>query len=257
VAAAVKLRVLGCHGGETSEHRATGFLIDGALAVDAGSITSTLSLAEQRVIRHVLVSHCHLDHVKDLAPLADNVLGSPGLPVEVIGLSDTLAALREHFFNDRMWPDFTKIPTPEDPVYRLRPIGPGRPIRVGGYAVRAVPVAHPVASSAFVIRDRAGSAIAFSSDTGPTDLLWRALARTARLRAVFVELSLPDRMRALADAIGHLTPATVGSELAKLGRDVPVYLYHLKPAYADEIAAELAARRAPWHLLRRGDVFCF
>src|SRR5438105_1517363 len=105
------LRMLGCHGGETPQHRTTCFLFDGRLAVDAGAITATLSLDEQLAIDHILVTHAHLDHVKDLATLADNIFGKRKRAVEIVGTKGTLDTLRKHFFNDRIWPDFTALPS--------------------------------------------------------------------------------------------------------------------------------------------------
>jgi cAMP phosphodiesterase len=56
-----------------------------------------------------------------------------------------------------------------------------------------------------------------------------------------VETSFPSRMQKLADRSGHLTPRTLVAELSKLERrDVPVYLYHLKPAFEAELCAEIA-----------------
>ena len=61
------LKVLGCHGGETPKHRTSSFLVDDKLGIDAGAITGTLSLDEQQKIQAILVSHAHMDHVRDLA----------------------------------------------------------------------------------------------------------------------------------------------------------------------------------------------
>jgi hypothetical protein len=61
-------------------------------------------------------------------------------------------------------------------------------------------------------------------------------------------------MQWLADASGHLTPHTLAGELAKLGRnDVPILLYHLKPAYAAELAAEVSAMHPRARVLATGD----
>jgi len=76
---------------------------------------------------------------------------------------------------------------------------------------------------------------------------------------VIVEVSFPSRMQAVADVSLHLTPTTLAVELAKLKRDVAVYLYHLKPAYVDELRSELAATRFSHHVeeLRQGDTYRF
>jgi len=97
-----------------------------------------------------------------------------------------------------------------------------------------------VESSGFVVR-RGAAAFAISGDTGPTTAFWREVNRQPGLRALLVELSFPSRMQRLADRSGHLTPRTLVGELAKVERaGVPVYLYHLKPAFEAELRAELA-----------------
>jgi 3',5'-cyclic-nucleotide phosphodiesterase len=108
-----------------------------------------------------------------------------------------------------------------------------------------VPVNHPVHSTAFLLRGPRGGTVAFSSDTGPTERMWRVLNRTADLRAVFLELSFPTRMQHLADVAGHLTPRTLAAELGKLRADVPVHLYHLKPVYVRELVREVRQLREP------------
>src|SRR6202034_818492 len=64
--AAVELRVIGCHGGETPKHRTSAFIVDDRVAIDAGSLTSGMELKAQCALEAVLVSHAHLDHVRDL-----------------------------------------------------------------------------------------------------------------------------------------------------------------------------------------------
>src|SRR5262245_8566681 len=109
------LKILGCHGGESPSHRTTCFLIDNKLALDAGAITRGLSVHEQTEIDHVIVSHSHLDHVRDLGLLGDNVIGRRKKPVEMWASEECADALEKHFFNNKLWPDFTKIPSPAAP----------------------------------------------------------------------------------------------------------------------------------------------
>lgn len=254
----MRLRVLGCHGGESPRHRSTCFLVDDVLAIDAGALTSGLTLPRQHRLKHVLVSHCHLDHVKDLAILADNIAGDLRGTIDIMASAPTVRALRRHIMNGLIWPDFTRIPTPAHPVYRYQIIKMGVETALGQYSVRAVKVSHPVDSTAFLIRDRRGAVLAFSSDTGPTQALWHALRQTSGLRAVLLEVSFPNQLQALADRVGHLTPRTLRAEIRKLEQDVPILLYHMKPAYADRLAREL--RRIPDRRLRvlsLGETFRF
>ena len=235
----MRVRVLGCHGGDSPGHRSTCFLVDGTLALDAGSLTTAIDLREQRRVKNVIVSHSHLDHIKDLAGLADNVVGAIRRPIDLWATRHTTEVLLRHYFNNAIWPDFTKIPTPEDPVFRFRELVPDGEVQIGPYRVRAVPVHHPVESMGLIVRRGNGGSLAFSSDTGPTDRFWDAVSGDGRVRALLLELSFPNRLQKLADIAGHFTPQTMHAELAKLRAGIPVYLYHMKPPHLPAIEREV------------------
>ncbi len=250
----MKLRVLGCSGGELPRHRTTCFLVDGRLAVDAGALTASLSLEELLAIDDVLLTHSHLDHVKDVPLLADLLVGRRARPVRVHASTECARTLRESVFNGELWPDFTRIPDRARPVIEIVPFEPARPFRIGRYAIAPVPVDHPVESVGFVVSD-GRSAFAISGDTGPTSRFWKTVNAQRRLGALLVELSFPNALQELADASGHLTPRTLAGELAKLERNgFPVLLYHLKPAHAATLRREVARLARPGlRVLRRGD----
>jgi len=237
----MKIRVLGCHGGELPGHRTTCFLLDGTLTVDGGAITQTLSLDEIVRIDDIFLTHSHFDHVKDVPLMTDLLVGKRDKPVVVHGPQETMQAMDEDVFNNRVWPDFRVIPTKEKPVVALETLRDYELVHCQGLRIRAIPVHHPVYSVGYVIEGKTG-AIAFSGDTGPTEDLWKAINATANVKAVFVEVSFPSSQQWLADVSGHLTPKTMMAELSKLDRrGAKIYLYHLKPSVIDEIKAEVAA----------------
>jgi cAMP phosphodiesterase len=250
----LKLRVLGCWGGELGERRTTCFLVDGRLALDAGALTASLSLDELLGVDDILLTHAHLDHVKDVPLLTDLVASRRARPVVVHGSARCVQTLRRHVFNGRVWPDFTRIPSAARPALAVRPFQPRRPFRIGRYRVLPVPVAHQVECFGFVLSD-GDVAVAISGDTGPTVGFWREVNAAADLRALLVETSFPTRLQAVADVAGHLTPRTLVGELEKLERDdIPIFLYHLKPAFEVELRRELATlRRRGVRILRMGD----
>jgi 3',5'-cyclic-nucleotide phosphodiesterase len=253
----VELRVIGCHGGETPKHRTSAFLLDDRLAVDAGSLTSGLELRDQAKIEACLVSHAHLDHVRDLATIVDNRCQLECAPLVVAGTRDTLRALRKHFFNNLLWPDFSVIPSPERPTIQYVELKPERPTRIAGFDVRAVLVEHTIESAAFIIGDGAGT-LAYSGDTGPTDRLWDVLNELRDLRALMMEVSFPNREQKLATASGHHTPRTLAADLKKhrAPKDLPTFLYHIKPVFQQEVERECAALRGvSLQVLSIGDQF--
>lgn len=240
----MQLRVLGCHGGETPKHRTSSFLLGDEVAIDAGAITSMLSLDEQTRIRSVLVSHPHMDHVRDLATLADNRCQQGGATLDIVGVPATIDALRKHFFNDIIWPDFTRIDSKEGPTVRFVEVQPNQVSNVDGYEVTPVMVNHTVDTSAFIVR-RGEASIVYGGDTGPTDELWTHVNALDDLQALMVEVSFPIDQAELAHNSRHLTPETLASELDKLEQsdELPVLLYHIKPSFEAKVLKELAGIR--------------
>jgi 3',5'-cyclic-nucleotide phosphodiesterase len=238
----VELRVIGCHGGETPKHRTSAFLIDDRVAIDAGALTSGLELAEQARIEVCLVSHAHLDHVRDLSTLADNRCQMNAPTLVVAGTRETLATLRTHFFNGILWPDFSQISSANGPTIRFQELEPEKPTELAGMMVRAVMVSHTIETAAFIVEGPAG-AIAYSGDTGPTDRMWEVLNDMPNLRAMMMEVSFPDREQRLATSSGHHTPRTLGADMAKFRapKDLPTLLYHIKPVFQAEVEKECAA----------------
>lgn len=242
----MKLRVLGCHGGETSTHRTSAFLLDGQIAIDAGAITAELTLKEQARIHTVLVSHAHMDHVRDLAGLTDNRVQTGGPTLQIVGTPITLAVLRKHFFNGLLWPDFERISLPSGaPSLRFVEMG-SEGINIGAYHVRPVAVSHTVDCAAFFVRKGPrGRTLVYGGDTGPTDKLWRAIDSEPSVAMVMTDVSFPNAERELAHHSGHHTPETLALDLAKSESRTryDVLAYHLKPAFEKTTERELARLR--------------
>jgi len=253
----VDLRVIGCHGGETPKHRTSAFVIGETLAVDAGALTSGLEIAEQMKLEAVLVSHAHMDHIRDLSTLADNRCQMRAPPLTIAATRETLTLLRRHFFNGLLWPDFTQIPSPEAPTIRYLELEPERRVQVAGHEVRAVLVSHTIEAAAFVIEGDGGS-IAYSGDTGPTDRLWEVLNELPDLKALLMEVSFPNHEQGLATSSGHHTPQTLARELQKYRAPdaLPTLLYHIKPVFQAAVERECAAIKGlSLEVLQIGDHF--
>ena len=252
----MKLRILGCNGAELPGHNSSAYLIDETLLVDAGAVCSVLTAREQEAIRQILVTHTHMDHVKGIPLLADNrCIGRTALPFEVVGTRESIGALRDHLFNDILWPDFTRLPDPEHPVVRYREIVPEEEFCIDGYRVIACPVNHTVPTVGYRISS-GGSTLLFSGDTGPTERLWEL---AEGVDALVVEVSFPNEQEDMAVVSRHLTARQLGIELAKVRR-LPgrILISHLKPQFHDVISAEVAALGLPGvELLRDGTEFDF
>jgi ribonuclease BN (tRNA processing enzyme) len=221
-------------------------LINKTVMIDAGTIGAALRLEEQKQIRHVLLSHLHFDHVQGLPTLADNLVDDMlgvAEPVRLTSTAQVLDGLRAHLFNNEVYPDFLSLPDPRRPVFVCRTLDVGKESDVSNLHVRAIRVNHLVPTVGFLIREGA-STVLYSGDTYETEDIWKVAAKEPTLKAAFIETSFPNKMAELAKVSKHLTPALFAQEFKKLGRpDLPVYIYHLKPRFRQEISRELKQLR--------------
>ncbi|MDX8402719.1 MAG: 3',5'-cyclic-nucleotide phosphodiesterase [Mariprofundaceae bacterium] len=248
----MKIKVLGCYGGQLLGFHLTSFLVNESILLDAGSPTEALSLEEQHGIRHIFISHTHLDHIKDIAFLADNrslkrLGGNENNRTIIIhSLPENLEVLRMHYLNDEIWPDFTRIPTADDPILRLSPIYPEQPVEADGLRITPIPVTHPVPCTGFLLEEN-GMQFLYTADTGRTDRIWEVANAQPNLKGIIMDCSFPNAYEHLAEISGHLTPNGMRDELAKfdgLG-EVPVYLYHMKPESLNIMTAEVEKMDIP------------
>ena len=235
------MRVLGAHNLETRYTRHTCLLIDGVLALDAGSLASALTRAEMDRVKAVLLSHGHFDHVRDVPTLGLTTLEN-GVTVDIYGLSDTLDTLKERLMDGSFYPDFTKRPSPERPKFRYIPVVAGQAFQAQGYKATPLSVPHAAPCVGYVVDSSDGVRIAYTGDTGGN---LSAFLRWHGLRLLAVETTFPNRFIERARQAGHLTPASLEAELAEAlgkGLNLPrVMVVHMHTNWEEEIREELAA----------------
>lgn len=255
----MRLRVLGCSGSiGGQQNRTTSFLVDQDILIDAGTGVGDLSLAELALIDHIFITHSHLDHVNSIAFLLDSVGAMRPKPVTVYAIPETIATLRKHLFNWDIWPDFTVIPTPEQPWLRYEEIEVGRLIELRDRKITVLPAIHTVPAVGYLL-DSGKSSLVFTGDTGPNDALWEILNQTTNLKFLIIETAFSDKDRDLAELSKHLCPSMLGEELAKFTGKAGVFITHLKPSEMeltmqeiDELPTGLQPR-----LLQNNQVFDF
>lgn len=254
----MKIKILGCYGAEFPGYKTMSFLINDSLLLDAGSVTSSLSIKEQERISDILITHSHLDHIKDILFLSDNLTGRVTRPINLITTPEISSVIQKNFLNNTIWPDFTLIPTITEPVVRFRLIKTEETVSIDHLTVMAVDVNHTVDGVAYFISD-GNATILHSGDTGPTERLWQVANDTKDLKAVFIEASFPNELTKLAEISKHLTPHMLGEELKKFKKqDVPVYVVHMKPQYLDVLIKELREINYPnLNILEQGQEFEF
>jgi len=234
----MRLRALGAYGAELFGFRSSAFQIDGKYIIDCGNI-ELLDKKDMEEIRCVFLSHAHLDHIKAIPFLAET-MAEMGKTLYVVCPEKVISSLRDHIFNGHIWPDLTKIPSPLKPALKFIECHENTPRKIDDLLVEFVPVNHTVPSYGIILSHRDISLV-YSSDTGPTELLWEHVTHVQNLSAIMIEVSYPDRMEDKAIKNGHLTPLLAAREIEKVSPspDTKIFAYHLKPPYIEEIIKEL------------------
>ena len=226
-------------GGATPAQRLTCFLIDDRVTVDAGSIGIALTDPQRRLVRDVIVTHPHMDHIASLPIFVDDLFGELTEPVRIYATEEVIQLLKADVFNDTVYPKFDELKNQHGRVMEYVPFEIDKQFTVAHLTVTAVPVNHIVPTVGLLLSD-GKSTVAFSSDTAETDEFWQLVNRADRLDALFIEASFPDSMRTLAEASKHLTPTMLKHELRKLTHNgMDILAVHLKPAYRETVIKEL------------------
>ena len=231
-------------------------LIDGDVLIDAGTGIGDLALSDLKSIRHVFLTHAHLDHVAGLPMLVDSVFDENfDTPLTVYAREETLRAVQEHLFNDVIWPNFSNLPSADNPMLRYVVCSPGDTVTVGHRDFHAVDVMHSVPSLGFTVQN-SGGVFAVSGDTKSNETLWPVLNSCDDLKVLVIEVSFPDEMEALAAQAGHYCPKTLTEDLKCLRHDPEIWLTGMKPGQ-EELILEQVIAAAPGkniRMLSRGTV---
>lgn len=251
------LRVLGCSGGIGVHRRTTSMLVDNDILIDAGSGVGDLSLEEMAHIRHIFLTHSHLDHFAFLPLLIDTMFPLIDTPMVIHGLEATIKSLQEHIFNWDIWPDFAKLPNASNPVMSYQVMQPGERVEINGRKLEMIEVNHIVPCVAYRVESSAGGVFAFSGDTTTNDTLWAALNAHDRLDILLVEAAFANELESLSKAAKHYTPNMLGEDIKKLKHDPDIYISHPKPGQEDIIYQECLAaiKNRRIHSLQGGEKF--
>ncbi len=224
----MKLRVLGCSGGIGGNLRTTSFLLDHDVLIDAGTGVGELSLTELAMIDHVFVTHSHLDHIACIPFMVDSVGFMRDRPLTVYASEETLEILKQHIFNWKIWPDFSEIPSAQQPYMRYQSIALGNTIILNERKITAIPANHIVPAVGYHL-DSGKASLVFSGDTTTNEALWKVVNKIENLRYLIIETAFSNSEKDLAVISKHLCPSMLAVELVKLKRQAEVFITHLKP----------------------------
>lgn len=224
----MKVKILGAHNVTSRGTGCSSYLIDGKLAVDAGSISANLTLPQMGRLKAVLLTHQHYDHVRDLPGLG-MALTMRRKSVTVCATQAVYDVLKAHLMNNIVYPDFFARPE-KKPTLVYRPVTAGETFETAGYRITPAAMKHAVPTTGYAVTSGDGRQVFITSDTGP------GLAEAWKLiepHLLIIELTMASRHQKAAERTGHLTPATLTQELESF-RSVKGYLprvalMHLNP----------------------------
>ena len=235
----MKIRFLGAHNTETRDTKLSGLLVDDILALDAGGLTSSLTLSEQLGIKAVLITHQHYDHIKDLPLLAMN-RSLNNTTIDVYSLASTGKAIAKYLLDGSLYPEFLKENDNGKTVVKLCPVKPYLKIQIEGYSIIPVPVPHTVASVGYRVTAADGKSFFYTGDTGPgLSDCWERVSS----KLLVTEVTASDSYVTFCREKGHLCPCLLKEELLSHLNDkgyLPnVVVVHMNHLAEKEIKAEL------------------
>lgn len=235
----MNIRILGCSGGKTIERAPTSFLIDDRLLIDAGTVLNKLDKYELLNIDSLLLTHAHFDHISDLPFMALTFLEEKENKFNVYASEDTTEWVFSHILNNKIWPDLFAVSKENSGVLNWNTFNHLETFHSGNYSILSIPVNHSVPTNGFIIDDGVNS-LAFTGDTYITDEFWEYCNRIENLKAIIVDVCLPNEYLDTAEKVLHLTPNTLSEELKKLrSGEITIFITHIKPALRDTIIEQI------------------
>jgi ribonuclease BN (tRNA processing enzyme) len=254
----MQIKILGWAGGIGANLRTTSFLIDDDMLIDAGTGLGDLPLNQMTGIRHIFLTHSHMDHVAGLPLLADSMFGVHDEPIVVHGQEKTIEAIKTHIFNWVIWPDFSELPTRERPSIQFQIMKPGEKVTIRAREIEMIPVNHTVPGVGYCVSSRRAN-VAFSGDTTTNDSLWQILNGYGNIDLLFVESAFANHDLEISKLSKHYCPRLLGEDIIKLDHRPDVWLTHFKPGEEELIYKECVEAMPDFnvHQLKGGEVFKF
>ncbi|MEA3330341.1 MAG: HD domain-containing protein [Campylobacterota bacterium] len=256
-----EIKVLGAYGTRLKGFGTSAFYLNSKNVLDAGNLLNTLG-DESIDIENIWLTHSHLDHISDIAYILDNYFSHRSKTLNIIGLPQTIKALQKHFFNDLIWPDFSKITlnNSSDMSMKYIELELGVEYKIGeDEFIEAFKTDHTVPSCGYIVK-KANSSILITADTYELDNVIEILDSRLDIKAMVIECSFPSDMFTLAKESKHLTSKLLFDRLKLLKRDdLSLYINHIKPLYLEKIVVDIVKQKGKWEpkILKDGDILKF
>ena len=242
------IQILGAYGAKSEKGGSTSFYLNDKNVIDAGNILKALK--DKNIhLETIWLTHSHLDHIIDIAYILDNYYEKRLKPLTIYGLPATIKALKKHFFNHIIWPDFTVIPLVNGKgmsiEFKILTLQKRYEIETN-VSLRAFKTDHTVPSCGYIISTQYKSLL-ISSDTYSLESVIEEVNRDETIKTIVIECSFPSKFFQLAHDSKHLTPKLLFEKLQPLERrGIKLYLNHIKPAYEDILEKEIEAMKGEW-----------
>jgi len=242
------ITVLGTNGTKGINGGTSAFQIDTHNVIDAGNLLIPLQ-EKSALITTIWLTHSHLDHILDIAYILDSYFSEREETLTIRGLPETLDAIKTHFLNEIIWPDFSKILMHDRKKMALRyePIAIGECYRLNEHqTIEAFETVHTVPSCGYKISDRECEVL-ITADTSDLTAVITLLQKSEKRSSLVVECSFPNERAVLAQESKHYTPEHLFESLKPLEKSgIALYINHIKPLYKDKIKREIAQEKGPW-----------
>ncbi len=255
------IKILGAYGTKAKGFGTSSFYLNKKNVIDAGNLL--IAMDEQTVeVESIWLTHSHLDHISDIASILDNYYSMRNKTLNIMALPQTIKALKKHFLNNLIWPDFSKIKLNKSDEFALTyvEIEFGKEYMLDNdESIEAFKTDHTVPSCGYIYKKEASS-ILITADTYSLDNVLEIIDSRKDINSIVVECSFPSRMHILAKQSKHLTPKLLFKSLKKLKRDdIQLYINHIKPIYLSEIIHEIKEYSGKWEpiILKDEDIIKF
>ena len=255
------IKALGAFGTKSKGYGTSSFYLNDKNIIDAGNLLVTLE-EKSANIENIWLTHSHLDHITDIAYILDNYYHLIEKTITICALPQTIKAIKKHFMNDLIWPDFSKIELLNqsgmcieykeiefDAEYMLS----------NTETIKAFKTNHTVPSCGYIYK-KLDSSVLITADTYLSDSIIEIINTNMNIKSIVIECSFPSKMEELAKQSKHLTPKLLSEMLKRIKRDdIQVYVNHIKPTYLEKIIKEIGEYCSVWSpkIVKDGEIIKF
>ncbi len=243
-----KIQVLGAYGTKAPGFGTSAFYLNRSNVIDAGNLLRPLK-EDSIDVENIWLTHSHLDHISDIAYILDNYFPHRTKTLNIIGLPNTLKTIKEHFLNDYVWPDFSKINliASEQLVVKYEEIELNKRYKVADEEyIEAFKTDHTVESCGYIFT-KDNRSVLITADTLDMTNIYEIINTREDIKSVVFECSFPSSMEKLAISSKHLTPKLLFESMGNLKRDdLNIYINHIKPAFLEKIVKEISVYGAKY-----------